>query len=150
MATYTRDSGQSRAISAGREPKVVISASGMATGGRILHHLKAFAPDPRNTIIVTGYQVPGTRGASIAAGERQIKIYGEWIPINAQVANLEMLSAHADADELIRWACGFTSPPRQVFVVHGEPQPADTLRRRLDREFGWPATVPRPNQLFSL
>ena len=150
MATYTRDAEQSMKISASREPKIVISASGMATGGRILHHLKAFAPDRRNTIMLTGYQVPGTRGRSIVAGERYVKIHGEWIPINAQVANLQMLSAHADADELIRWASGIATPPRRVFVVHGEPQAADTLRRRLDREFGWQATVPRPNQLFSL
>lgn len=150
MATYTRDVEQSKAISASQEPKIIVSASGMATGGRILHHLKAFAPDPRNTIAVTGYQVPGTRGASIAAGERSVRVLGEWIQINAQVANLKMMSAHADADELIRWAKGFSSPPRQVFVVHGEPQPADTLRRRLDRELGWQATVPRMNQLFSL
>jgi len=150
MASYTRDSEQSMKISASTEPKIVISASGMATGGRILHHLKAFAPDPRNTIMITGYQVPGTRGASIIAGERQIRIYGEWVQINAQVANLAMLSAHADADELIRWAKGFTAPPRRVFVVHGEPQPADTLRRRLDREFGWQATVPRPDEVFDL
>ncbi|MGY4710571.1 MBL fold metallo-hydrolase RNA specificity domain-containing protein [Mycolicibacterium sp. CBM1] len=150
MATYTRDSEQSKAISASRDPKIVISASGMATGGRILHHLKAFAPDARNTIMITGYQVPGTRGAAIAAGQRFVRIHGEWIPINAQVANLAMLSAHADADELIRWAAGFDAPPREVFVVHGEPQPADTLRTRLNREFGWYATVPRPNQRFSL
>ncbi len=150
MATYTRDAEQSKRISAGREPKIVISASGMATGGRILHHLRAFAPDPRNTIVVTGYQVPGTRGASIAAGEREIKIHGEWIPVNAQVANLKMLSAHADAEELIRWARGFTTEPRQVFVVHGESGPADTLRRRLGRELGWPATVSRPGQVFDL
>lgn len=150
MANYTRDAEQSMKISASTEPKIVISASGMATGGRILHHLKAFAPDPRNTIMVTGCQVPGTRGAAIAAGERYVRIYGEWVPINAQVANLAMLSAHADADELIRWASGFQQSPKQVFVVHGEPQPADTLRSRLGREFGWEATVPRPNQLFSL
>jgi metallo-beta-lactamase family protein len=150
MASYTRDAEQSMKISASTEPKIVISASGMATGGRILHHLKAFAPDPRNTIMITGYQVPGTRGASIAAGERFVRIYGEWVPIKAQVANLAMLSAHADADELIRWASGFVSPPEKVFVVHGEPQPADTLRTRIGREFGWDAVVPRPNQLFEL
>lgn len=150
MATYTREAEQSMEISASREPKIVISASGMATGGRILHHLRAFAPDPRNTIMVTGYQVPGTRGRSIAAGERYVKVFGEWIPINAQVVNLHMLSAHADADDLVRWASGFATPPRRVFVVHGEPQAADTLRRRLDHEFGWQATVPRQNQLFAL
>ena len=150
MATYTRDAEQSMKISASTEPKIVISASGMATGGRILHHLKAFAPDPRNTIAITGYQVPGTRGASLANGETSVKVYGEWIPVKAQVANLKMMSAHADADELIRWARGFTTAPKHVFVVHGEPQPADTLRRRLDHEFGWQATVPRPGQIFDL
>ncbi|MGI9162241.1 MAG: MBL fold metallo-hydrolase RNA specificity domain-containing protein [Mycobacterium sp.] len=150
MANYSPDSDQSRKISASTEPKIIISASGMATGGRILHHLKAFAPDPRNTIMITGYQVPGTRGASIAAGEQFVRIYGEWVPIKAQVANLAMLSAHADADELIRWARGFTAAPKEVFVVHGEPGPADALRRRLDREFGWRATVPQSGQTFDL
>jgi metallo-beta-lactamase family protein len=150
MATYTREAEQSKEISASREPKIIISASGMATGGRILHHLRAFAPDPGNTIVLTGYQVPGTRGASLAAGAPEVRIHGEWVPIRAQVASLQMLSAHADADELIRWASGFTAPPRMTFVVHGEPQPADTLRTRLGREFGWAATVPRPGQEFSL
>ncbi len=150
MATYTRDAEQSMKISESTDPKIVISASGMATGGRILHHLKAFAPDPRNTIAITGYQVPGTRGASLANGETSLKVYGEWIPVKAEVANLKMMSAHADADELIRWAKGFTTAPKHVFVVHGEPQPADTLRRRLDREFGWAGTVPRPGQTFDL
>ena len=150
MANYSPDSEQSRKISESTEPKIIISASGMATGGRILHHLKAFAPDPRNTIMITGYQVSGTRGASIAAGERSVRIFGEWIPINAQVADLAMLSAHADADELIRWARGFTAAPKEVFVVHGEPGPADALRRRLDREFGWRATVPQSGQTFDL
>ncbi|MGI9124201.1 MAG: MBL fold metallo-hydrolase RNA specificity domain-containing protein [Mycobacterium sp.] len=150
MATYTRDAEESKKISANKDPKIIISASGMATGGRILHHLKAFGPDARNTIMLTGYQVPGTRGASIAAGEREIRIFGEWVTIRAQVADLRMLSAHADADELIRWARGFTAPPKQVFVVHGEPPAADALRRRLDRELRWNATVPLMNQSFDL
>ena len=150
MAHYTQDAEESTSISASAEPKIIISASGMATGGRILHHLKAFAPDPRNTIMVTGYQAPGTRGRSIAAGDREVRIYGEWVPINAEVANLKMLSAHADADELIRWARGFTASPRNVFVVHGEPQAADTMRTRVGREFGWQATVPRQGQRFEL
>jgi metallo-beta-lactamase family protein len=150
MASYARDSEQSMKISANKEPKIVISASGMATGGRILHHLKAFAPDPRNTIMITGYQVPGTRGAAILGGQRAVRIYGEWVAINAQVANLATLSAHADAEELLRWAKGFQSPPKKVFVVHGEPQPADTLRSRLDHEFGWEAIVSRRNQVVEL
>lgn len=150
MAIYTREAEESKRISASRDPKVVISASGMGSGGRVLHHLEAFASDPRNTIMLTGYQAPGTRGRSIATGAREIKVHGQWIPVRAQVANLRMLSAHADADELIRWASGFTSPPRRVFVVHGEPQPADTLRVRLGREFGWDAVVPRQDQVFEL
>lgn len=81
---------------------------------------------------------------------RYVKIHGEWVPIHAEVANLRMLSAHADADELLRWASGFETPPRHTFVVHGEPQAADTLRTRLDRELGLPATVPRQNQVFEL
>ena len=150
MATYTRDAEQSKKISESKDPKVVISASGMATGGRILHHLAAFAPDPRNAIVLTGYQAPGTRGRSIVAGEPQVRIHGEWVPINARVANLKMMSAHADADELIRWASEFAAPPKRVFVVHGEAQAADTLRRRLGHELGWTATVSRQDQLFEL
>ena len=150
MATYTRDAEQSKKISESKDPKVVISASGMATGGRILHHLAAFAPDPRNAIVLTGYQAPGTRGRSIVAGDPQVRIHGEGVPINARVANLKMMSAHADADELIRWASEFAAPPKRVFVVHGEAQAADTLRRRLDHELGWTATVSRQDQLFEL
>jgi metallo-beta-lactamase family protein len=150
MAHYTQDAEQSKSISTSTAPKIVISASGMATGGRILHHLKAFAPDPRNTIMLTGYQAPGTRGRSIVDGEKEVKIHGEWVPIHAEVANLKMLSAHADADELITWARGFTSPPRKVFVVHGEPEAADIMRTHLDRQLGWQATVPRMNQRFEL
>jgi metallo-beta-lactamase family protein len=150
MAHYTQDSEQSKSISKSTAPKIVISASGMATGGRILHHLKAFGPDPRNTIMLTGYQAPGTRGRSIVDGAKEVRIYGDWVSINAEVANLKMLSAHADADELIRWASGFTTAPRRVFVVHGEPEAADTLRTHLDREFGWEATVPRMGQVFDL
>ncbi len=150
MATYTRDAEESKRISADRDPKIVISASGMGSGGRVLHHFEAFASDPRNTIMLTGYQAPGTRGRSMTGGAREIKVHGQWIPVRAQVENLRMLSAHADADELIRWASGFTTPPRRVFVVHGEPQPADALRVRLGREFGWDAVVPRQDQVFEL
>lgn len=150
IATYTRDPEESKQISANRDPKIVISASGMATGGRILHHLAAFAPDPRNTIMVTGYQAPGTRGRAIATGAREIRIHGEWVPIKAAVANLRMLSAHADADELLRWASGFTAAPRRAFIVHGEPQAADTLRVRLGHELGWEAGVPLQGQVFEL
>ncbi|WP_454683854.1 MBL fold metallo-hydrolase RNA specificity domain-containing protein [Ancylobacter moscoviensis] len=150
IATYTRDVEGSKAISAGRFPKVVISASGMATGGRVLHHLKAFAPDPRNTILFSGFQAAGTRGRAMLQGAREIKIHGEWIPVRAEVDDLSMLSAHADAGELKRWLSGFRRPPARVFIVHGEAEAAEALRVRIGRELGWNATVPRQDQVFDL
>ncbi len=150
IATYTRDAESSKALSADTSPKVILSASGMATGGRILHHLAAFAADPRTTIVLAGYQSVGTRGRSLAEGARFLKLYGEWVPINATVEDLHMFSAHADGDELIRWMSGFEEPPGKAFLVHGEPQAAESLRQRMDRELGWAARVSVANQVYAL
>lgn len=150
IATYTRDPEESMRISADRKPKIVLSASGMATGGRILHHLKAFGPDPRNTVLLAGYQSVGTRGRALQEGGRDVKIFGEWVHVAAELVSLQSLSAHGDADELMRWLGGFTAPPRQAFVVHGEPQASETLRARIGRELGWQAVVPRQHQVFGL
>lgn len=150
IAHYTDDVEASKAISSSHVPKIVISASGMATGGRVLHHLKAFAPDPRNTILLAGFQAAGTRGRSLQDGAKELKIHGTWIPVNAEVAHLDMLSAHADADELMRWLSGFPHPPRKVFIVHGEPEASEGLRVRIGRELGWASVVPRLDQEFSL
>lgn len=150
VAHYSHDARDSMRISADRKPKIVISASGMATGGRILHHLQAFGPDPRSTVLLVGYQSAGTRGRTLQEGGRDLKLYGEWVHINAEVAHMSALSAHADADELMAWLRGFTARPRHAFVVHGEPQAADTFRTRIARELGWQATVPRQNQVFNL
>lgn len=150
IATYTRDVEGSKAITASPYPKVVISASGMATGGRVLHHLKAFAPDPRSTILFSGYQAAGTRGRAMLQGAREIKIHGEWIPVRAEVEDLSVLSAHADADELMRWLSGFRRAPSRVFIVHGEDEAAEALRVRIGRELGWNATVPLRDQTFDL
>lgn len=150
VAAYARTPEESRRLSASRSPKVIISASGMATGGRILHHLQAFGTDPRNTVLLVGYQSAGTRGRTLQQGGRDLKLYGEWVHVRAEVADLAALSAHADADELMAWLSGFASPVRQAFVVHGEAQPAETLRARIGRELGWSAVVPRQNQRFSL
>jgi metallo-beta-lactamase family protein len=151
IAEYTRDVEQSKAITASRYPKVVISASGMATGGRILHHLKAFGPDKRSTILFAGYQAAGTRGRRLLRGKREVKIHGRWIPIEAEVADLSQLSAHADADEVMRWLSGFQREPERAFVVHGEPEASDALRVRIQgEELGWRASVPRPDQVFDL
>jgi metallo-beta-lactamase family protein len=150
VATHVRDVAESKALSADRFPKVIISASGMATGGRVLHHLIAFAPDHRNTVLLSGFQAAGTRGRRLLQGEREIKIFGQWVPVQAEVVELPMLSAHADADEILRWLSGFRRPPRRVFVVHGEPEASDALRVRIARELGWDACVPRQDEEFTL
>ena len=148
--TYVRDVGESTALSANRYPKVIISASGMATGGRVLHHIAAFAPDHRNTLLFSGCQAAGTRGRKLLDGAREVRLHGRWVPVAAEVAELPMLSAHADSDELMRWLSGFRRPPRQVFIVHGEPAASEALRERIGRELGWPATVPLQGQTFVL
>jgi metallo-beta-lactamase family protein len=150
MATYVRDSDGSKRLSASRMPKVIVSASGMATGGRVLHHIKAFGPDPRNTILFAGFQAAGTRGRAMADGIREVKIHGDWIDIRAEVADLTMLSAHADSNELVRWVRGFKSPPKKTFVVHGEPASSAALRDRIEAEPGWSCIVPRLGESFAL
>ncbi|WP_418128187.1 MBL fold metallo-hydrolase [Variovorax sp. 375MFSha3.1] len=122
-------------------PSIIVSASGMASGGRVLHHLKAYAPDARNTILFAGFQAAGTRGAAMVAGADAVKIHGAYVPVRAEVANLETLSAHADHDELLAWLDGQRAP-RQVFVTHGEPVAADALRLAIEERHGWPCTVP--------
>ena len=122
-------------------PSIIVSASGMATGGRVLHHLKAYAPDARNTILFAGFQAAGTRGAAMVAGADAIKIHGAYVPVRAEVANLETLSAHADRDELLAWLDAQRAP-RRVFVTHGEPVAADALRLAIEERHGWPCTVP--------
>jgi metallo-beta-lactamase family protein len=121
---------------------IIISASGMATGGRVLHHLKAFAPDPRNMIILAGFQAAGTRGASLAEGAPSIKIHGAYVPVRAEVVKMDCLSAHADYAEIMSWLGNFKRPPRQTFVTHGEPAAADELRRRIVETLGWKVSVP--------
>lgn len=150
IATYTRDVEGSKEISASSYPKVVISASGMATGGRVLHHLKAFAPAQRNTILFSGYQAAGTRGRAMLQGAREIKIHGQWIPVLAELADLPALSAHADSNELMRWLSELRHAPARTFIVHGESDAAEALRVRIGRDLGWDATVPRQDQVFDL
>ncbi len=150
VATYTRDVEASKAITFNRVPKVIISASGMATGGRVLHHMKAYGPDRRNTILFSGFQAAGTRGAALLGGATEVKIHGEWIPIRAEIANLSMLSAHADADEILRWLQGFRRPPKKTFIVHGEPDASETLRTRIEGELRWPCVVSEPMRSYDL
>ncbi|MDR6520718.1 MULTISPECIES: MBL fold metallo-hydrolase RNA specificity domain-containing protein [Variovorax] len=130
-------------------PSIIVSASGMATGGRVLHHLKAYAPDARNTILFAGFQAAGTRGAAMVAGAEAVKIHGAYVPVRAEVANLETLSAHADREELLAWLDA-QQAPRRVFVTHGEPVAADALRLAIEERHGWPCTVPEYRESLEL
>ena len=142
VAQYVRDVDESKALTANPMPKVIISASGMATGGRVLHHLKRYAPDRNSTILFAGYQAAGTRGAAMMAGVEAVKIHGDYVPVRAEIDNLSSLSAHADADEILRWLRGFARAPRMTFITHGEPTASDVLRHRIEEELGWPCKVP--------
>ena len=133
---------ESKALNARTRPMIVIAASGMATGGRVVHHLKAFAPEARNTILFVGFQAGGTRGAAMLNGADSIKIHGEYVPVRAEVASIDNLSAHADYAEILGWIEHFEAPPRRTFVTHGEPKAADALRHRIEENLGWRATVP--------
>lgn len=141
-ATYTRTPDQSKAIDRSTEPKIVVSASGMATGGRVLHHLLRFLPDQRNAVLLVGYQAAGTRGRQLADGADELKIHGQYVPVRARVVQIEGLSAHGDFAELIDWLRASSIAPRRVFVTHGEPSASDAFRRRLVDTFGWNATTP--------
>jgi len=131
-------------------PSIIVSASGMATGGRVLHHLRAYAPDARNTVLFAGYQAAGTRGASLVGGATSVKLFGEYVPVRAEVVNLDMLSAHADKEQLLAWAGAMTHAPKRVFVTHGEPVAADALRLALQERHGWPCEVPEYRQAVQL
>ncbi|MBA4175205.1 MAG: MBL fold metallo-hydrolase [Leptothrix sp. (in: Bacteria)] len=141
---------QSVRLAAARYPAVIISASGMATGGRVLHHLKARAPDARNSIVLPGFQVGGSRGARLLAGEPAVKIHGEMVPVRAEVQQLAGFSAHADRAGLLAWLAKMQQAPRQTFVVHGEPDAADSLRAAIRNELGWEARVPALGECVTL
>ncbi len=141
-AVVVNTAEESRRLNEKRVPMVIIAASGMATGGRVVHHLKAFAPDPRNTILFSGFQAGGTRGATLLAGAESVKIHGEYVPVRAEIAIVDNLSAHADSAEILGWLKGLDRPPRETFITHGEPLAADALRHAIEKELGWRCRVP--------
>ena len=149
VATYARTPDESKAIDRREGPMIVIAASGMATGGRILHHLQRFLPDERNAVLFVGYQTPGTRGRALLEGADEVKIHGGYARVRAQVAQVEGLSAHADYAELIDWLQASDLSPKKVFVTHGEPAAADAMRRRLKDTFGWDVRVPDDGEAWS-
>ena len=148
--SYVNTADESKALSASRAPMILISASGMATGGRVLHHLKAFAPDARNTILFTGYQAGGTRGARLLGGTDEIKIHGDYVPVRAEIGVVDNLSSHADYQETLDWLQGFATPPTEIFITHGEPEAADALRLRIAERLGWRVRVPEYREVVAL
>ena len=142
VATMLVTPDQSKALAKRHGPMVILAASGMATGGRVLHHLALYAGDHRNMVILTGYQSPGTRGARLANGEKSLRIHGQDVAVAAEVVQLESASAHADANQLLDWLRRMPGAPDQVYVVHGDLAAADTLRHRIEHELKWRAMVP--------
>ena len=136
-----RTAAESMTANKPAQPSLIVSASGMATGGRVLHHLRHLLPDPRNTVLIVGFAAEGTRARNLAEGARAIKIHGEYVPVRAEIARADAFSAHADSGDVLTWLADAPEPVT-TYVVHGEPSAAAALRDRLDRELGWTAAVP--------
>jgi len=141
---------ESKAIDRMSFPRIILSASGMATGGRVLHHLNVLAPDPRNTVLFVGFQASGTRGAAIVGGAKSVKIHGQYVPVRAEVAALDNVSGHADHREILAWLGNFRTPPRTTFITHGEPVASDALRLRIEEDLGWRCVVPDYREIVEL
>jgi metallo-beta-lactamase family protein len=139
VAEFVNSVEESKELNRRSGPMVVISASGMLTGGRVLHHLKAFAPDPKNTILLPGYQPPGTRGHALVEGATLLKVHGDYVTVRSEVQQIDVFSAHADQGELLEWLGACERPPREVFITHGEPVSSDALRLRIKDELGYRA-----------
>lgn len=145
-----QSSAESKELTASRMPAIVISSSGMATGGRVLHHLKAALPDARNTVLLVGFQAEGTRGRQLASGEPAVRIHGQLIPVHAKVERIDSMSAHADSTEIMRWLQGFARPPKRTFLVHGEPVAMDALANGIRSSLGWAVHTPELGEIVTL
>lgn len=150
VAKYIQSREESQALDLETHPKIIISASGMLEGGRVLHHIRAFAPDPKNTVIFAGYQANGTRGADMIHGKKFIKAFGETIEINARIEVLNNMSAHADYDEILDWLANFNHHPRKVFLTHGEPEASLALKEKIEQKYKWHCVIPEYLQTETL
>lgn len=150
VATYTTTIDESKAIDQLKKPAIIISASGMATGGRILFHLETYAPNPNNTILFTGYQASGTRGDRMVRGEKTVKMHGKMVPIRAKIKELDNISAHADYEDILKWLSNFSQAPQKIFITHGEIKAALSLKQKIEEKFGWHAIIPAYLQSFDL
>jgi metallo-beta-lactamase family protein len=143
IARYTRSTEESKSLNEIKMPMIIISASGMAEGGRVLHHLKNYIPDHKNTILFTGFQASGTRGDKIIRGEKEIKIHGNIYEVNAEIVNLTGSSAHADYEEILDWLNNFKTAPKKIFITHGNPEAATSLQEKITKKFGWNVVIPQ-------
>ena len=147
---YMRTVDESKKINNVKTPAIIISASGMATGGRVLHHIAQRAPDPRNMILLAGFQAEGTRGRALEQGAKTLRMFGEDVPVAAEVVNLRQFSAHAGKSELMRWLTGLPAPPRQTYLVHGEPAASGALKFTIESNFRWRVSLPTYLQTVDL
>jgi metallo-beta-lactamase family protein len=147
---FCRKRQQSKVINKIERHAIIISASGMAVGGRILHHLQMRLPEKNNTLLLIGYQAEGTRGRSIMDKKPTVKIYGEEVPVNCHVENIDAFSGHADYTEILAWLMGFNRPPEKTFIVHGESDASESLAEKIRLQFGWDVVVPGYRQTFDL
>jgi metallo-beta-lactamase family protein len=149
--TFVRSVADSKAINDHRFPAVVISANGMATGGRIVHHLMHRLPDERNSVVFVGFQAAGTRGRYLVEGAKTIRIYGQDYPVRASIRSIQGFSAHGDYNEILRWLQFFKSPPRNTFLVHGEPRAIVGMKEHIrEKHPNWPVVIPRHTEAFEL
>ena len=147
---FMRTVDDSKKINNVRGPAIIVSASGMATGGRVLHHIARLAPDAKNAIVLAGFQAEGTRGRNMEEGAKTVRIHGEDVPVLAEVINLRQFSAHAGQSELLRWLGGMPAPPRQTYLTHGEPQAAAALKAKIESAFHWNVALPKYLQKVEL
>jgi metallo-beta-lactamase family protein len=139
----TRTAEESKQINNVKTPCIIVSASGMVTGGRVMHHLAQRLPDSRNAVILAGFQAQGTRGRALQEGAKTLRLYGQEVPVNAEIVELGQFSAHAGKSELLRWLTGFPAPPKQTYLVHGEPAAAQALQSSIQQQFKWNVSVAR-------
>jgi metallo-beta-lactamase family protein len=141
---------QSKELTASKLPAIVISSSGMATGGRVLHHLKSALPDARHTVLFVGYQAEGTRGRDLVDGAKEVKIHGQFVPVNARIQKIDSMSAHADRGETLRWLRHFEQAPKTTYLVHGEPGAQAALKADIERELGWKVEVAKYREMVEI
>lgn len=141
---------ESKAINNQKSRAIIISSSGMVTGGRILHHMVERLPRPENTILFVGYQAEGTRGRTIVEGKEKVKIHGQYVPVKAKVESISGYSGHADYQEILAWLMGFNKPPQRTFLVHGEPEASAALKEKIQKQFGWDVVIPEFGERFDL